>query len=117
MRWGWRHLRPPAGIQVRRLVVLLSLAISLPRLILPIGPVFSIPRPPIGWSFLVLAALLALTCWRWRLYWLGRTIAAIGFAMFVTLAFDSWPSSQVSALISLGIAYALLGEASTHVET
>lgn len=108
--WAWKHVRPPAGLQVRRLVVLLCLVIGLPRILQPDGVMFLLPRLPIGWAFTLLAVALAVTCWRWRRQWPGRVVASVGFAMFVTLGIDAWGASTTSALISLVIALALLGE-------
>ena len=99
-------------------MVVICLAISLPRVFQPAGATFIFDRLTIGWAFFGLAIALALTCMkRWRLHWFGRIVAAIGFAMFVTLVWDAWTNSTVSAFISMAFAYTLLGEAvSTDVE-
>lgn len=110
------HLRPPYGLQVRRFAAYLCLAIALPRLVDPAGVAFILPRLPLGIAFGVLGALLAATCVAGRLTLAGRLVAALGFVMFVTLAFDALASSPTSALISLGVALALFGEAVTHAD-
>lgn len=107
---AWRHLQPPAGLQVRRLVVLLCLAVAMPRIIKPNGITFLLPRLGIGWAFFALAVALAVTSWRWRKRWPGRLVAAVGFAMFVTLMIDAWGVSPTSAMISLAISVAMMGE-------
>ena len=110
----WPYLRPPFGLQVRRLILAICLAISLPRLWQPTGTYFILPRLPIGIAFAVLALAIGITCWRWRLQLYGRLVAGIGFVMFVTLAWDSWEVTKTSSLLALVTALALFGEAVTH---
>ena len=108
----WQYVKPPAGLQVRRSMVVICLAVSMPRILQPTGAHFIFDRLTVGWAFFGLAIALAVTRGkRWRLNWVGRTVAAIGFAVFVTLAWDAWTSSMVSAFISMAFAYTLLGEA------
>ena len=108
----WQYIKPPDGLQVRRSMVVICLAISIPRILQPSGVSFVFDRLTVGWAFFGLAIALAVTSSkRWRLSWVGRTIAAIGFAMYVTLAWDAWTNSMVSAFISMAFAYTLLGEA------
>lgn len=108
------HLYPPHGIQVRRLIFAICLAVSIPRVIDPSGVFFVIPRLPVGIAFGILSVLVGLTCWKWRLKLFGRIVAATGFVMFVTLAVDSASVSLTSALISSVTALALFGEVIVH---
>lgn len=110
------HLRPPYGLQVRRFAAYLCLAIALPRLVDPGGVAFILPRLPLGIAFGLLGVLLAVTCLAGRLTLGGRLVAALGFVMFVTLAADAFADSPTSALISLGVALALFGEAVAHAD-
>lgn len=92
-------------------MVMICLSISLPRLLQGNGTTFIFDRVTVGWAFLALALLLAVTCSRLRLRVSGRLVSSIGFAMFVTLAWDAWIASSTSSFISLVFGLALLGEA------
>lgn len=108
----WRWVRPPASGESRRLVGLVCLAIALPRVGMPwaMRP-FQLPGVAVGWALLALGLGLAVTSGRLRRHWSGRVVAVLGFACFATLAWDAWGASLTSGLISLVLAWALLGEA------
>lgn len=107
-------LRPPRGCDVRRLVALLTLAVAVPRLPFWPGPpvvypLRLLPQEVFGWLTLFIGLTLLLTaCNRWRLHPVGRLIAVLGFATWLTLAAAT--TSVTSMIVDVAIAYALLGE-------
>ncbi len=106
-------LRPPYGLQVRKVAVGVCAAVSIPRIFDPGGTSFIIPRFTVGIWFAIVGILLALTLTR-RLTVVGRVVSAFAFTTFVTLAFDSFGASLVSALVSIVIALSLFGEATAN---
>jgi hypothetical protein len=106
-------LRPPYGLQVRKAVMGVCAAISIPRLLDPDGATYIIPRVTVGISLAIVGILLALTMTR-RLSILGRIVSALAFTTFVTLAFDSLGVSSTSALIVAVMAVCMFGEATAN---
>lgn len=111
--WLLRYGKPPCGMQVRRLVALLTLAVGLPRLPWPgLETAFSPLRFVDPWVYGVLTTALGValyvTAYLGRLAPAGRMIAAIGVVVWVMLAVAT--SSATSLLIDLLVAATLLAE-------
>ena len=110
------HIAPPHGMQVRRLVTFMTLAIAVPRILqaLPFGMSLVWLHPSLyGWMFLALAVALMITSWRGRFSVPGRMIAAAGAILYAIAAADAASRSTTSMLVNLAMAYALLGEAAS----
>lgn len=110
-----RYLRPPCGRQVRRMVALLTLAVGVPRLPIFDGETiyFALLRFFDPWVYGVMLTTLGVALWAtvyrgWRMRPLGRLVAAVGFAAWVTLAAAT--DSVTSMLINLTVASVLLAE-------
>lgn len=89
-----RVLHPPCGVNVRRLVSAITLAVALPRLF--------------GWLTLTAAILLLLTNYERRVRLIGRLSAFFALAVWSLLAAAT--TSSTSLMIDLIIVYAMLGE-------
>ena len=115
-RWARRYLYPPAGIEVRRLVALLTLAVGLPRLplmhdIFAFAPQRFGDPGAFGIASVVIGLLLLVTAYGWRLTIWGRLCAVLGVVVWVTLAAST--TSATSLPIDLAVAASLLMEAGT----
>lgn len=111
------YLIPPRGVEVRRLIAALTLAVGLPRLpglskVLPFAPSRLADPTLLGVLFTLAGILLMVTALRWRLTWGGRLVAALSFALWMTLAAST--TSATSLLINLIVAASLLGEVWTQ---
>ena len=114
--WARRYLTPPAGVAVRRLIALMTLAVGLPRLPgVADGVVFAPHRfgdPAVLGAVATATGLLLLTtAYHGRLSIIGRLSAALGFAVWITLSAATL--SATSLLIDLAVALSLLVEAGT----
>lgn len=117
-KWDWarRHLYPPRGREVRRLIAVLTLAVGLPRLPLA-GDLFTFAQQRLvspeafGVICTLIGILLLMTAYERRLTLAGRLVAALGFVTWVTLAAAT--TSATSLLIDLAVALSLLMEAGT----
>ena len=116
-RWSRRYLYPPAGVEVRRLIAILTLAVGLPRLPV-LAELFSfatqrlLPPETFGVICTLTGVLLLATCHSdRRLALIGRLSAAVGFVLWATLAAAT--VSTTSLLIDLAVAASLLMEAGT----
>lgn len=115
-RTRWRYLHPPSGIEVRRLIAVLTLAVGIPRLPV-VHDVFSFGAQRFGEPGLfgvlctVVGILLLVTAYKWRLMLFGRLVAVLGFVTWITLAAAT--VSSTSLLIELAVALSLLWEIGT----
>lgn len=108
-----RYLRPPRGVDVRRVVAFVLLGVAIPRLPFypldpPVYPLHLLPGEVFGWLALATALALIVTTDKWRLHWQGRLVAALAFALWVTLAFAT--TSVTSVIIDITLACACFGE-------
>ena len=115
--WARRYLYPPSGIEVRRLIALLTLAVGLPRLpymadLFSFAPQRFGPPEALGVSCTLAGLLLLATTYHgWRLAIWGRLCAVFGVVVWVTLAAAT--TSMTSGLIDMIVALSLLMEAGT----
>ena len=116
-QWARRYLYPPAGVEVRRLIAALTLAVGLPRLPL-LHDLFSfatqrlLPPETFGVICTLTGILLLATAYGdRRLAMIGRLSAAVGFVVWVTLAAAT--TSTTSFLIDAAVAASLLVETGT----
>ena len=116
-RWARRYLYPPAGVEVRRLIAILTLAVGLPRLPV-LAELFSfatqrlLPPETFGVICTLTGVLLLATCHSdRRLALIGRLSAAVGFVVWVSLAAAT--TSTTSFLIDAAVAASLLVETGT----
>lgn len=116
-RWARHYLFPPAGVEVRRLIAILTLAVGLPRLPL-LQDLFSFATqrllPPETFGIVCTLTgilLLATAQGDRRLALIGRLSAAFGFVVWVTLAAAT--TSTTSFLIDAAVAASLLVETGT----
>lgn len=111
----------PRGVDVRRVVAWITLAIGVPRTepfnelgrFLPLR--FAEPEA-YGVIFTALGILLLLTCYWRRLGLPGRLVAVASFGAYVTIGIDAIPLSATSVLVDFIMAYALFGEIITHAD-
>jgi len=106
-------LRPPRGVDVRKLTAFVLLAIAIPRLPFYPGPPILyplgiFPGEVFGWMALFVSAGLLLTANKWRLRAVGRFMAVLSFALWITLAAAT--TSVTSMLLDIIFAYAMFGE-------
>jgi hypothetical protein len=91
----WRWLQPPHGCQVRRAIAWTLIAYGMVRVLqLPAAgheALTMLPWFAYGWAKIVIGVLLLVTNGKYRINWSGRVVAAIAFALCVTLAIDSYP--------------------------
>jgi len=112
-------LRPPRGVDVRRMTGFVLLGVALPRLPFWFGPsvvypLNLLPQEVFGWLTLALALGLLATLGRWRLRLVGRTVALLAFVMWVTLAVAT--TSVTSMFLDGVFAWAMFGEIVTQRE-
>lgn len=115
--WARRYLYPPAGVEVRRLIAILTLAVGLPRLPV-LAELFSfatqrlLPPETFGVICTLTGVLLLATCHSdRRLALIGRLSAVAGVVLWATLAAAT--DSTTSLLIDLAVAASLLMETGT----
>ena len=109
----WRWLRPPRGVDVRRVIAFILFGVAIPRLPIYDGPpivypLLILPQEVFGWLALAMAIALIATIGKWRLRPAGRAVAVLTFALWVTLAFAT--TSVTSRIIDITLAYACFGE-------
>lgn len=97
-RWLWNALKPPSGVQARRVVMAFTLLVVVGRFGLAqfTSPVSAaridvIPAWQYGVVFLMLFVALVLTTNGRRLTWAGFVTSVCGFALYVVQAYDVWP--------------------------
>lgn len=110
-------LRPPRGVDVRRLTAFVLLGVALPRLPFWPGPSIVyplqlLPQAAFGWLTLAIGVALLVTLGRWRLRFAGRAVAVLAFALWVTLAAAT--TSITSMILDIMFAYAMFGEIVTQ---
>lgn len=117
----WTKIKKPLYLlwppSLRVVMALVLLGIALPRLpfwskILPGYQLDLLSSDVFGWIGLVIGIGLLLTACGLRLRAVGRGVAILAFAMWVTLAFAS--PSQTAIWVELAFAYAALGEIAAH---
>ena len=105
------RLLPPVCARVRFLVAALTIAVAIPRIPGVTAPSSALAffDPGIyAYVLLPVGVALAITSYRGRLRFVGRFVAVLGFAAWVTLAFAS--PSATSILIDIILAVTLLLE-------
>lgn len=113
LSWMHRYLMPPSGVEVRRLIAVLTLAVGLPRLpllheVLSFAPQRFGEPEAFGVICVVSGLLLLLTSYHGRLSLTGRLVAALAFVVWVTLAAAT--TSTTSLLIDLAVAASIMTE-------
>jgi hypothetical protein len=107
---------PPLCVRVRFVAALATLAVAVPRL--PVFDALIVAQlgffVPSVYAYLLLPLGLALvvTSYRWRLHWVGRLVALLGFVAWVTLVFAA--SSVTSIAINAIMAGVLFTEILAH---
>ena len=107
---------PPLCGRVRFVAALITLAVAVPRLpvldFLPSAPLGFLLPSVYAYTLLPLGLALVVTSYRWRLHWIGRLVALLGFVAWVTLTFAV--SSVTSIAINAVFAGVLFTEILAH---
>jgi hypothetical protein len=107
-------LRPFRGDDVRRICALFTLAVAVPRLPMWPGyapfanPLTILPAEAFGWLTLALGIALLATNGRHRARVRGRLVALAALLIWALIAGAT--SSLTSDIMSVAVAYAMLGE-------
>ena len=106
-------LRPPRGVDVRKLTAFVLLGVAIPRLPFYQGPpvvypLGLLPGEVFGWMALFVGLGLLMTANKWRLRAVGRFMALLAFVLWITLAAAT--TSVTSMLLDAIFAYAMFGE-------
>lgn len=106
-------LRPPRGVDVRKLTAFVLLAVAIPRLPFYPGPpiVYPLgifPGEVFGWLALFVSMGLLLTAIKYRVRAIGRFMALLAFVLWITLAAAT--TSVTSMILDIIFAYAMFGE-------
>lgn len=109
-------ITPPYCGRVRLVVAAITLTVAIPRLpfLAPVNVAelgFFVPAV-YAYILLPLGVALVVTSYRWRLHWVGRLMAVLGFAAWVTLAFAA--SSVTSIAINIIMAVLMFLEIVDH---
>ncbi len=115
-RWSRRYLYPPAGVDVRRLIALATLAVGIPRLpgvaeVAAFAPQRFGPPEVFGVVCTLAGLALLATAYRQRLTIWGRMAAVVAFVTWISLAAET--TSVTSLLLDLAIAASLFVEVGT----
>ena len=113
----WDVVRPPRGVDVRRLTAFVLLGVALPRLPFWPGPLIVyplnlLPQEVFGWLALALSLALLATMGKWRLRFAGRLAAMLAFVLWATLAVAT--TSATSMILDVMFAWAMFGEIITQ---
>jgi len=109
----WEYLRPPQGMQARRVVAMVAGVMGAVRLMrLPYATDLRLASELVyGVLFVGLSIALLVTAYKCRIGWPGRFVAICGVAILSTAGVDALYVSVVSGAILLALSAVLIMEA------